>query len=221
MYILGISCFYHDSSACILRDGEIIAAAQEERFSRVKNTSEFPIESIRFCLKFANIPRALGNRSIIGNATFEGMKDILNLKIKKREAFRPFAPIVLEERANEYFHLPVKSPYMLIAPQVRKDKVKLVPAITHVDGTARVQTCDQSSNAKLRQLIVQFEKLSGVPVIINTSFNGKGEPVVCQPVHAIRCFVRNEMDVLAIGSFLVETNSANSNEKLSEKESAL
>jgi carbamoyltransferase len=149
-------------------------------------------------------PRALGNRSIIGNPTFAGMKDILNLRIKKREAFRPFAPIVLQENANEYFNLNVASPYMLLAPQVRPEAQGRVPAITHVDGTARVQTCDKTSNPKLRRLIEEFHSLSGVPVIINTSFNRKGEPVVCQPEHAIDCFKHTQMDLLAIGDFVVE-----------------
>lgn len=153
-------------------------------------------------------PRALGNRSIIGNATFNGMKDILNLRIKKREPFRPFAPIVLEEKCSEYFHLNIKSPYMLLAPPVRQDKREKVPAITHIDGTARVQTCDQTSNVRLRKLITEFEKLSGVPVIINTSFNRKGEPVVCTPAHAIDCYQQTQMDMLAIGSFIVEKEGA-------------
>lgn len=153
-------------------------------------------------------PRALGNRSIIGNPTFAGMKDILNLRIKKREAFRPFAPIVLEEHAREYFDLNVPSPYMLLAPQVRPEAQGRVPAITHVDGTARVQTCDKTSNPRLRRLIEEFQALSGVPVIINTSFNRKGEPVVCQPEHAIDCFKHTQMDLLAIGDFVVEKAAA-------------
>ncbi len=153
-------------------------------------------------------PRALGNRSIIGNATFNGMKDILNLRIKKREPFRPFAPIVLEESTNKYFHLDIKSPYMLLAPLVREAMREKVPAITHVDGTARVQTCDQTSNIRLRKLITEFEKLSGVPVIINTSFNRKGEPVVCTPAHAIACYLETQMDLLAIGPFIVEKEGA-------------
>jgi carbamoyltransferase len=149
-------------------------------------------------------PRALGNRSIIGNATFAGMKDILNLRIKKREPFRPFAPIVLEEKVSTYFDLNIKSPYMLLAPLVREEQRAKVPSITHVDGTARVQTCDQTSNPRLRRLITEFEKLSGVPIIINTSFNRKGEPVVCKPAHAIDCFLNTEMDLLAIGPFIAE-----------------
>ena len=153
-------------------------------------------------------PRALGNRSIIGNATFNGMKDILNLRIKKREPFRPFAPIVLEESTNKYFHLDIKSPYMLLAPLVREEMREKVPAITHVDGTARVQTCDQASNVRLRKLITEFEKLSGVPIIINTSFNRKGEPVVCTPAHAISCYLDTQMDLLAIGPFIVEKEGA-------------
>jgi carbamoyltransferase len=154
-------------------------------------------------------PRALGNRSIIGNAAFAGMKDILNLRIKKREPFRPFAPIVLEEKVSTYFDLEIKSPYMLLAPVVRDQMRAKVPSITHVDGTARVQTCDHTSNPRLRRLITEFEKLSGVPIIINTSFNRKGEPVVCKPVHAIDCFLNTEMDLLAIGSFIAEKRKGN------------
>jgi carbamoyltransferase len=149
-------------------------------------------------------PRALGNRSIIGNATFAGMKDILNLRIKKREPFRPFAPIVLEEKVSTYFDLNIKSPYMLLAPLVLENMRTKVPSITHVDGTARVQTCDHTSNPRLRRLICEFEKLSGVPIIINTSFNRKGEPVVCTPAHAIDCFLNTEMDILAIGPFIAD-----------------
>ncbi len=149
-------------------------------------------------------PRALGNRSIIGNAAFAGMKDILNSRIKKREAFRPFAPIVLQEHCSEYFDLKISSPYMLLAPTVHPDKQDAVPAITHVDGTARVQTCDETSNPLLRKLIRASARRTGVPVIINTSFNRKGEPVVCRPEHAIECFLGTQMDLLAIGSFVVE-----------------
>ncbi len=149
-------------------------------------------------------PRALGNRSIIGNAAFAGMKDILNSRIKKREAFRPFAPIVLQENCADYFDLNIASPYMLLAPHVHDSRRETVPAITHIDGTARVQTCDQTSNPLLRKLIQASAKRTGVPVIINTSFNRKGEPVVCKPEHAIECFLATQMDLLAIGSFVVE-----------------
>lgn len=154
-------------------------------------------------------PRALGSRSIIGNATFAGMKDILNLRIKKREPFRPFAPIVLEESVSAYFDLSIKSPYMLLAPLVRDDMRAKLPSITHVDGTARVQTCDRTSHPRLRRMIKEFEFLSGVPIIINTSFNRKGEPVVCKPSHAIDCFLNTEMDLLAIGSFIAEKRKGN------------
>lgn len=149
-------------------------------------------------------PRALGNRSIIGNAAFAGMKDILNSRIKKREAFRPFAPIVLQENCTDYFDLKIASPYMLLAPTVLENMRAAVPAITHVDGTARVQTCDEASNPLLRKLIQASAKRTGVPVIINTSFNRKGEPVVCRPEHAIECFLATQMDLLAIGPFVVE-----------------
>jgi carbamoyltransferase len=149
-------------------------------------------------------PRSLGNRSILANPGHPGMKEILNSKIKKRESFRPFAPMVLREKSHEYFEMDHESPYMLLAPQVRPEKRSHVPAITHVDGTARVQTVDENSNPRIRKLLLEFEKLSGVPMIINTSFNRSGEPVVCRPEDAIDCFLGTQMDCLAIGDYLVE-----------------
>ena len=148
-------------------------------------------------------PRALGGRSILANPCNDGIKQIINDKIKKREPFRPFAPLVLEEKANEYFHLSVKSPYMLLAPQVRAEKKSVLPAITHVDGTARVQTVDQDSHPRLRKLIQEFAKLSGVSVLLNTSFNRNGEPVVCLPEHALRCFMESKMDVLVLEDYIL------------------
>jgi carbamoyltransferase len=149
-------------------------------------------------------PRALGNRSILGNPCDPGMRDFLNGQIKKRESFRPFAPIVLEERARDYFDLRAKSPYMLLAPRVLPGKREALPSITHFDGTARVQTVDHTSNPRFRKLLEEFERLAGVPILINTSFNRKGEPVVCKPEHAIDCFVATGMDCLAVGDYFVE-----------------
>jgi carbamoyltransferase len=149
-------------------------------------------------------PRALGNRSILGNPCFEGMKAVLNEKVKKREEFRPFAPAVLEERAAEFFDLPCPSPYMLLAPKVRPEKRPTVPAITHVDGTARVQTVSERANPRFYRLIQEFERLSGVPLVVNTSFNRKGEPVVCLPEHALDCYLGSAMDCLVLGDYLLE-----------------
>lgn len=149
-------------------------------------------------------PRALGGRSILANPCSPEMKDILNHKVKKRESFRPFAPMVLRERVSEFFNLNIDSPYMLLAPKVLENKKALLPAITHADGTARVQTIGDHEHPLLRQLIVEFEKRSGAPVLLNTSFNRNGEPVVCKPLHAIDCFLNTGLDALAIGPYWIE-----------------
>jgi carbamoyltransferase len=149
-------------------------------------------------------PRALGGRSILANPCSDKMKDILNSRIKKRESFRPFAPMVLKERCHEFFELEIDSPYMLLAPKVRAEKQALLPAITHADGTARVQTVGQDEHPLLRKLIERFEPLSGAPVLLNTSFNRNGEPVVCKPEHALDCFLNTELDALAIGPYWIE-----------------
>ncbi len=148
-------------------------------------------------------PRALGNRSILGNATNAEMVNILNHRIKHREWFRPFAPIVPEERANEYFNLATPSPFMLLAPRVKEHTRTLLPAITHIDDTARVQTVSKKYNPRLHKLLLEFEKLSGVPVMINTSFNLKAEPIVCTPEDAINDFLKCEMDNLVLGNFIL------------------
>ncbi len=149
-------------------------------------------------------PRALGGRSILANPCSRDMKDILNQKVKKREPFRPFAPMVLEEAAERYFHLKIKSPYMLLAPKVRSEMRDPLPGITHADGTARVQTIGQNEHPLLRKLIHAFEARSGVPVLLNTSFNRNGEPVVCNPHQALDCFLNSGLEGLAIGPFWME-----------------
>ncbi len=150
-------------------------------------------------------PRALGNRSIVVDPRDVKMKDRLNLRVKKREFFRPFAPSVLEEKVDEYFIMPKaqSSPYMILIGDVRRDKQTVIPAVTHADGTARVHTVSKKINPKFWQLISEFERLTGVPVLLNTSFN-ENEPIVCTPSDAINCFMRTDFDVLAIGDFLVE-----------------
>jgi carbamoyltransferase len=148
-------------------------------------------------------PRALGNRSIVCDSRNPSMKAHLNSRIKHREAFRPFAPSVLEERAGDWFAMSEPSPFMLMTCQVRPDQQARVPAITHVDGTARQQTVSRSTNPKYWNLIHAFERKTGVPVVLNTSFN-ENEPVVNTPEEGVACFLRNDMDVLALGPFLVQ-----------------
>src|SRR5262249_34877194 len=148
-------------------------------------------------------PRALGNRSIVADPRRTDMKDILNRRIKHREPFRPFAPSILEERVGDYFEHSYPSPFMLMTYRVRPEMRDQIPAPTHVDGTGRLQTVNRDQNPRYWQLIREFEKLTGVPVVLNTSFN-ENEPVVCRPEEAIECFLRTKMDTLAIENYLVE-----------------
>lgn len=149
-------------------------------------------------------PRALGCRSILANACSPLMQDTLNRRVKFREDFRPFAPAVLAEKASEYFELPFESPYMLFVCPVREDKWKVIPSVTHIDGTARVQTVSANDNLRFYRLLQEVERRSGVPIVINTSFNIRGEPIVCTPRDAIRCFLKTDIDFLVIGDFIVE-----------------
>ena len=173
-------------------------------------------------------PRALGSRSIIGDARSEKMQSIMNRKIKFRESFRPFAPCVLREDVKEYFEMPdgQESPYMLLVAPVSNekrlpvniepsklhglDKLKVkrssIPAITHVDYSARLQTVDKERNPKLHRLMRRFKEITSCPVIINTSFNIRGEPIVCSPEHAYRCFMATNMDVLVMEDFVLYKN---------------
>ncbi|MDZ7638243.1 MAG: carbamoyltransferase [Bryobacterales bacterium] len=168
-------------------------------------------------------PRALGARSILADPRSARMQSTLNLKIKKREGFRPFAPAVLAERASEWFDLATESPYMLLTTTVAKsrrlpvpdgteclfgiEKLKVprttIPAVTHVDMSARVQTVHRETNPLFHRLLVRWERETGCPVLVNTSFNVRGEPIVCTPEDAFRCFLRTEMDALAIGGCLL------------------
>lgn len=149
-------------------------------------------------------PRALGNRSILADPTRPDMKDVINYYVKHREEFRPFAPSVIEERAQDYFALGDMSPFMLFACAVKEEARARLPAVTHVNGTARVQTVARDTNPRFYQLLVEFEKLRGVPVLLNTSFNIMGEPIVCTPRDALRCFAACGMDALVIGNFVLE-----------------
>ena len=176
-------------------------------------------------------PRALGGRSILGDPTSDKMQKILNLKVKYRESFRPFAPSILREKVNEWFDLDENSPYMLLVAKVKEDKIlrmseeeeqlfgidKLnikrseIPAVTHVDYTARIQTVHKETNKKYHDLINKFYEKKNCPVLINTSFNVRGEPIVNTPTDAFKCFMGTEMDNLVIGNCFLEK------EKQSEK----
>jgi carbamoyltransferase len=152
-------------------------------------------------------PRALGNRSIVADPRRAEMKDVLNSRIKHREPFRPFAPSILLERVGDFFEETHPSPFMLMAYKVKSQKRSLIPAPTHVDGSGRLQTVAKDENPLYWKLIKEFENLTGVSVLLNTSFN-ENEPVVCRPEEAINCFTRTKMDVLTIGSFLIEKLSS-------------
>ncbi|MDT7604768.1 MAG: carbamoyltransferase, partial [Acidobacteriota bacterium] len=169
-------------------------------------------------------PRALGARSILGDPRSPRMQSQMNLKIKFRESFRPFAPSVLRERVADYFELDCDSPYMLLVAPVREhlrvpvtdaeeklfgvEKLNVprstIPAVTHVDYSARVQTVRREDNPAYYDLIAAFERLTGCPVLVNTSFNVRGEPIVCTPEQAYTCFMRTEMDCLVVGEFVLE-----------------
>jgi len=157
-------------------------------------------------------PRALGHRSILADPRSAGMKDIVNTKIKFREPFRPFAPSVLIEEAEQYFELPqadrqFPARFMLYVAKVKENKRDSIPAVTHVDGTARLQTVQEENNPLYYRLISSFERATGVPLVLNTSFNLKGEPIVNTPEEAFQTFVRSGMDILVLGHCLIEKTS--------------
>jgi carbamoyltransferase len=148
-------------------------------------------------------PRALGNRSILANPTLPDMKDQINAQVKHRETFRPFAPACPIEDTPKYFEQHVADPFMLKVCLVRPEMQVFIPAITHVDGTARLQTVHRETNPRFHQLLKEFEKLSGIPVLLNTSFNVMGEPIVESPQDAIRCFFSTGLDYLVLGNYIV------------------
>jgi len=147
-------------------------------------------------------PRALGHRSILGDPRRSDMKDILNLKIKRRESFRPFAPSVLREAVADWFSLDGDVPFMMQVYPIREEKRSLIPAVTHVDGTGRLQTVTEADNGRYYHLIRAFQAKTGVPMVLNTSFN-ENEPIVCTPAQALDCFLRTRMDVLVLGDVLI------------------
>jgi len=147
-------------------------------------------------------PRALGNRSILCDPRRADMKELLNAKIKRRESFRPFAPSILEEAVGDWFEEDDAVPFMMQVFQVREDKRSLIPAVTHVDGSGRLQTVSSQTNPRYHHLIESFQSLTGVPMVLNTSFN-ENEPVVCRPEEALDCFLRTKMDLLVIGNTVI------------------
>lgn len=149
-------------------------------------------------------PRSLGNRSILAEPRNPDMKDYLNKKVKFREEFRPFAPSVLWEHQKEYFDLDIPSPYMLMVADILHDKQSIIPAVTHVDGTGRLQTVMKDINPLFHRLIEKFYKITGVPVVLNTSFNVKGEPIVETPQDAIKCFLGTGIDVVYMHNYCLK-----------------
>ena len=148
-------------------------------------------------------PRALCHRSILANATWDGMKDYINKKVKHRENFRPFAPVIMEEFEQQYFNIKQDSPYMLLAPTVMPEYAPLIPSVVHVDQTARVQSVNKENNPFIYELIKNFYELSGIPVLLNTSFNDNGEPIVETPQDAINTFLTTEIDILVLEHFII------------------
>lgn len=161
-------------------------------------------------------PRALGNRSILGDPRRADMKEILNAKIKRRESFRPFAPSILREAVAEWFEQEDDVPFMMEVFQIRAEKRAIIPAVTHVDGSGRLQTVHRSTNPLYHQLISEFQFRTSVPLVLNTSFN-ENEPVVCRPEEALDCFLRTKMDVLVIENFFLERKNETLKSRDTEK----
>jgi carbamoyltransferase len=175
-------------------------------------------------------PRALGSRSILADARSARMQSALNLKIKRRESFRPFAPSILREDLGEWFDLDTGSPYMLLTAPVASSRLRelsesdqrlrgfdkpkalrsAIPAVTHVDGSARIQTVDREINPRYHALLSLFKERTGCPVLVNTSFNVRGEPIVCTPEDALRCFLNTDLDALAIGNCFLRKEAQDS-----------
>jgi len=193
-------------------DDEIVSFLDDEKIQYQKLDKISLLEKTAKLISEGNIigwyqgkmewgPRALGNRSILADPRDANMKDILNEKIKHRESFRPFAPSVLEEFSSEYFDIDIPSPYMLMVAKVKKPEK--IPAVTHVDGTGRLQTVSKNSNPLYYELINQFYKITGIPVIINTSMNVMGEPIVNTPKQAYSMILKTDMDYLMMGSYMI------------------
>jgi carbamoyltransferase len=210
--------FRDDEIAALLSSRETEIASQHCVISKIENEDELCRTTAATIAQGLVVgwfqgrmewgPRALGNRSILADPRRVEMRDILNSKIKRREMFRPFAPSILEEAAGEYFAQSYPSPFMLMAYAVRPEKRAAIPATTHVDGTGRLQTVNARQNPLYYRLIREFGSQTGVPVLLNTSFN-ENEPVVCRPEEALDCFLRTRMDLLVMGHFTVRRKTEN------------
>ena len=210
--------FRDDEIAALLSSRETEIATQDCVISKIENEDELCRMTAATIAEGLVVgwfqgrmewgPRALGNRSILADPRRVEMRDILNSKIKRREMFRPFAPSILEEAAGDYFTQSYPSPFMLMAYSVRPEKRAAIPATTHVDGTGRLQTVNARQNPLYYKLIREFGRQTGVPVLLNTSFN-ENEPVVCRPEEALDCFLRTRMDLLVMGHFTVRRSSEN------------
>lgn len=204
--------FSNDQISGVLSDREEDLVNQECRVEKMESEAEL-------CLRTAHAvsegrvvgwfqgrlewgPRALGNRSIVCDPRRADMKDILNLKIKRRESFRPFAPSILREAVSDWFEEDDDVPFMMKVFQIRKEKQSDIPAVTHVDGSGRLQTVYKETNSRYYHLIDAFKEITGVPIVLNTSFN-ENEPVVCSPEEAVDCFLRTKMDVLVMEDFYI------------------
>ena len=154
-------------------------------------------------------PRALGNRSILANPCNPNMKDLINSKIKRRESFRPFAPSIIKEEVSNWFEIEADVPYMSIVLKILKNKRHLLPAVTHVDYSARIQTVSEEFNKIYYDLLVKFKQETGCPVLVNTSFNVRGEPIVNTPVDAFNCFMGTNLDFLVIGNCILDKSKQN------------
>ena len=202
-------------------DSEIEAALAERPFApflRVRRVDDVAAETAKALARGQVVgwfqegselgPRALGHRSILADPRPASAKDRLNARVKFRQAFRPFAPAVLKEKSDEWFDPGPPSPHMLLVRRVLPEQAPKIPAIVHVDGTARLQTVAKADQPLFHALIAAFERETGVPVLLNTSFNLRGEPIVETPHDALHCFLSTDMDLLVMGNRLVEKRSA-------------
>jgi len=197
------SSFTDEHIESILKSNNVVFEKIDDIFSKIAHELDSK-KIIGWFQKGAEFgPRALGNRSILTSPFPKEMKDILNKRVKFREEFRPFAPSILSEYAKDYFEIKQESPHMLIAVGVKKDKINEIPAVVHVDNTARVQTVSKENNPEFRKLIEEFFKISKIPVLLNTSFNVKGQPIVNSPEDALSCFLSTNIDVLAMGNYYI------------------
>ena len=202
--------FYNNKIQSFLDSNKINYKKLKDENELVKETAKFIYQNnvigwFQGRMEFG--PRALGNRSILANPCNPQMKKILNEKVKHREEFRPFAPVIIEEKVKEYFDIDKKDErFMLFVYPIKESKRKLIPPVNHVDGTARLQTVNKEQNLLYYNLIREFEKLSKVPVLINTSFNIRGEPIVCTPEDAYKCMMGTEIDYLILNNFLIKRN---------------